>query len=257
MNKPLDHSDETRLIELLNGLLEGQEREQLLAHIRGCPECEAQMRALARERELVRAAPVPVVNGGNVVLESRKGMGRPIALTVAAAAVAAVVIIATTSTRHRYEQYWIPVATEERTILRAAQPNDSLDLEHALRAYEKRDARAAVKELERNFVMMDRHNAEERLVRDPVSAEMTGTAIHGVFLASAQLNAENPEAALKTLDVILVDTLPPPWRERGQWVRYLALKQLGRSTAAHDVLLQLRDTPGEIGQRAQKRLREN
>ncbi len=247
---PLSHPvDDAWLIELLNGLLKGQQREQLLAHIRDCPECEARMRALARERELLRASPVPIVTGENVALESRKRMGRPLAVIAAtAAAVVAAVIIGTMSTRDRHEQYWIPVATEERTILRTAQPTDSVDLDHALQAYEKRDARASVRELGRNFDLYDRQDSGE---------VVTATAIRGVFLASAQLNAGDPEEALKTLDVILVESLPPPWRERAQWVQYLALEQLGKSAAAHEMLLRLQETSGEIGQKAQKRLSEN
>lgn len=256
---PLSHPiDDAWLIELLNGLLDDDQRGELLAHIRGCPECEARMRALARERELVRAAPVPVINGANVVLRSRRAVGRPIALTMVAAAVVAAVVVITMSMRDRHEQYWIPVASEERTVLRAAQPDDSLNLEHALRAYERRDAGASVRELERNFVMMDSLTAEKRLLGDPSSAgTATATAIQGVFLASAQLNAGDPEAALKTLDVIGVESLPPPWSERGRWVQYLALERLGRSDAARDVLVKLRNASGEIGQKAQKRLDEN
>lgn len=246
---PLSHPvDDAWLIELLNGLLSDDQRGELLAHIHGCPECEERMRKLARERELVRAAPIPVINGANVVLKSRRVISRPIVTTVVAAAVVGIVIFGLLSMRNRHEQYWIPVAAEERTILRTARPGDSLDLEHALRAYERRDAGASVRELERNFVA----------VRDPASAEIaTATAIQGVFLASAQLNADNPAQALQTLDVILVESLPPPWRERGQWIQYLALEQLGKSAAAHEVLLNLRDVPGEIGQKAQKRLDEN
>lgn len=235
---PLSHPDDSWLIELLNGLLSDDQRGEVLAHVRGCPKCEARMRTLARERELLRSSPIPVIEN---VRPIRRIPRRVVAIAAAIAAAIIVVVISLTAERRTGDDaYWIPVAAEERTVMRSQ--GSGAELENALAAYERHDAKRAVEELRQHTV----------------SDNETTRSLHAIFLASALLNSGHPEETLKSLDELHAGeyfaTLPQPWRDRALWIQYLALRQLGREADAQAVLTQLKDSTGEIGERARRQL---
>jgi hypothetical protein len=80
------------------------------------------------------------------------------------------------------------------------------------------------------------------------------SSLHRLVLASALVNAGEASEALEELDKLQIFSLPVRWRQQAQWVHYLALRDLGRTTDAHEQLEALADDEGEMGDRAKKEL---
>jgi hypothetical protein len=135
----------------------------------------------------------------------------------------------------REATWWIPVESQVLHNRSAARAADS-SFTAGLRAYARRDAEAAVPLLEHALT-----NAGWEDLRR-------------VYLASALVHASRGDAALGILQTLDVQTLPQPWRDRAQWVRFQALQDTGRHTEADSLLRSLVDATSEVGALARERL---
>ncbi|HEU4364269.1 MAG TPA: hypothetical protein VFT13_02270 [Candidatus Krumholzibacteria bacterium] len=133
--------------------------------------------------------------------------------------------------------YWIPISGEATLLRSPTNSSPSQDVTDALRAYRQRDAATAVEEL--------------RAFKVPVS-DATVYTLRDLYLASALVNAAQPEEALATLETLGIESLPQPWRGHARWTYYLALMRVGRTNEAFALLGSLAQETGEIGQRARE-----
>lgn len=73
-----------RLTDLVDGALADEERDDVLAHLDGCPRCAAQVRAAGMAREALRALPRPVTPeglGSAAIAEATATAGNVTAMT--------------------------------------------------------------------------------------------------------------------------------------------------------------------------------
>jgi len=235
---PLHPIDESVLIDLAHGLAAPSEHAEALAHIRSCPECEIRLRAIVSDREQLLAARIPQATD-RVRTVARSGVMGSKALrwiAVAAAAVIIAVALPYLSRDHERGEYWLPLSENEETFLRSSRDmGQARGLDNVLQPYRERNAKEAVEQLTAYAV--------------PPS-DATAVALRDLFLASALLNAGRTDEAIASLERINVRTLPQPWRSRAQWVQYLSLNELNRETEARELLGNLKDEPGDIGDKA-------
>jgi hypothetical protein len=246
MTESHDHVSEDRLIDLLNGLAPEQDARESLVHVRGCALCENHLRMLVRERESLRARPAPRYVGGEIMLPrydvvpGRLGVLRSRrarwigAASIAAAAV--VVFLATylfqPSTSDAVD-YWMPTPLRDVSM---DMPGPPTPLSMAMDAYEEHDPARALALLEN--VGQDRNETDAMLRR--------------LYQASALVNDDRPEEARQILDDLDVTRLPEPWRGRAGWVQYITLRKTAEDSRADQVLEELTQEPGEIGEMARK-----
>jgi hypothetical protein len=234
MMTPVHLDDESVLIELAFGLLPVERRDEILAHLRTCAECEARFQTVVAEREhfrakLADASPHPTALPQ---IRPRRTLRAMWVAAAACAAVVAVVVISRQSGPDAAREYWIPVG-EESMVLRSAEEWARPDQVHGvLDAYARRNATEAIQELERF---------------EAAPGDETSSALRDLFLASALLNAGRPLECEAVLQRLTIDTLPPQWRRQARWVRYLALTALDRNAEAQPLLDLMAGEPGEIG----------
>jgi hypothetical protein len=233
-------ADESRLIDLVAGLLTKEDSEETLGHIRRCSECEQRLRALVSDYETLRGGAMPRMVDGHIQVESPKRRLVPGRWVVVAAAVVVLASVAAIQLSRRGDarEYWIPVGGEA-AVLRSAGGSDSSQIQSALQPYQDRDPEAAIEQLTALQIPYE---------------DVTAISLRGLYLASAYLNANRPEEALQTLKWVVVAWLPAPWRWEAQWVEYLALVRLDRRDEARIVLEMLSQEPNEFGARARAEL---
>jgi hypothetical protein len=137
-------------------------------------------------------------------------------------------------THHSAQTWWIPVESQVLHSRSATAPADS-SFAAGLRAYAERDAAAAIALLE------------------AARTQEGWEDLRRVYLASALVHASQGDTALGILQGLDVQTLPQPWRDRAQWVRFQALQATGRHAEADSLLHGLIDATGEVGAMARER----
>jgi hypothetical protein len=237
-----EHLDEDLLLDLAHGLLAADQAEIALAHLRRCPSCDERFRVEVRVRERARAAGAPrpatvaaIARGGKPHERTRAGFPArwgAVAI-VAAAAVALIAVILPRTWTARSESipdYWLPLDRGEITLLRAPSSPDALGEMHlGLQAYERHDAAASLALLER------------------ASVPESYRALRDLFRSSALLHVGRPEDARLVLEDMRIHAMPEPWRDRAQWLLYLALRATGERERAEELRIGLASMPGEIG----------
>lgn len=239
MNKPTHPIDDDRLIDFVNRLLPLEMEQDVLAHLRECNLCESRLKVVIRERELARTKPVPTVRDGVVLPQQpRRTPGRRVAAVVSvAAAVVAVSLWWFNARQSTPEAYWMPIELG-RTTLRSESPEADANLGQALDSYGRQDARGTI----------------DLLREAPVPQDEMLASVQHLMLASALVNAGDYEAAIEVLEELDLPTLPLPWRHRGLWVHYLALRGAGRTGELRAVLNELASDPGDLGEMARHEL---
>ena len=232
------HVADERCLDLVHGLLPGDELERVLQHVRGCASCESRVRRITADREALRAR---FGRGGAAVRGVERAsrwrlVRRWLPIAAAATLVIAFAVRTNLPARAPVAGRWIPV--EQGEILRrgAGAGMDPL-LRQGLLAYARRDAVGAVRSLRASRVQ----GSEAQL--------------RSLYLASALVWSSRPVEALGVLDSLTAAGLPEPWRSEALWVRYLALDRAGRRAAADAQLRALQAAPGDVGRLARERAR--
>lgn len=234
--------DESRLIDLVAGLLAKEESDETRAHLRSCSECEQRFQTLAGRYESRVAGPLPTRRDGRFRLAPKRPL---MTKRVWVTAVAASVVVAfagafLVAKRERPLEYWIPIGQEAVVLRSATEPSPHSTAGDVLEPYSARDATAAVEELKRLQVAPE---------------DVTAAALRTLFLASALVNAGREEDALEELENIVVRWLPTQWRGEAEWVQYVALVRLHRDAESLAHLERLSQEPDEIGARARAELK--
>lgn len=263
---PVGHVDEDTCLDLLHNLMPPDERDAILAHLVGCPECEALLRNLAAQQESARARHQLVVTDACIELRPtavhpaartlrwvdanrqldrlREGLRRALASTAArvaaagvAAGVVALLLIRPPGGSPAAEDLWPlpgrPASTQLRAV--AALPATSAIMS-GVEAYDDADYRRAC----------------ERL--GAVTGEGPLEDVRRVYLGSAlAMCGRHAEAAamLASLDLRL---LPDPWGVEGLWTLSVALRKSGQPERARAILQELAGEPGPVGDRARAAL---
>jgi hypothetical protein len=233
MSAPVGHVTDDRLIDLSAGLLDEGGRAHLLQHLKECPECEDRFLEVARHAARLETTSAPP--------QTRAGLSaRRLPLWFGMAAAAAIVLLGASVLLRRPVadglDVWLPLEAEESMARDAVEPGADPTAEagrahDAVEAYRRRDAANVVAALD-GAPLAKRY--------EPVN----------LLLASALLSEgrhEEARALLQRLDTL---TMPQPWRDRGRWLLYVALRRGGRADEAQAILRELGAKSGEIGDRA-------
>ena len=224
------HLSDDRLIDLAAGLVAGDERRDLLAHLASCAPCEARFQATCAEAERAR-------------LPRERARIRPrwawAAAGLAAALLAAAVLIPLLRAPAVSEPaaYWLPVETESVDLRAAPADRDAAVFAEAAAAYRSRDAARVVALLRGRMIPES---------QDPLK----------LLYASALLKTGAHEEARATLDGLMIETLPQPFRDRAKWVLAGALRAGSREAEAEAVLRDLARRDGEFAVAASRLLRK-
>ncbi len=237
------HASEEVCNDILLGLVARPDVERWAQHFTDCVPCERRFQKLAGEIEVVRSQPVPHLPISSIRPASRRRFPRRWRLVTALAAASFVFLLLGGWPRwfegSADNDFWLPVEQQEIALRSNATPA-AKDFAAAMRAYEQRDAAAAVRQLQAPL------------------GEEGYDLLRQVYFASALALSGDPQAALDVLQALQPATLPQPWKNRSLWVRYGCLKALGREQAAQPILQKLTQESGRIGDLArqeQQRLR--
>jgi hypothetical protein len=223
--KTVNHLDDDRLMDLVHELLDVRDAEACFAHLRVCAACESRFRAQLGLRERLRATPPPRS-------ASQSTRSRRWAFAAAAAAALAMAVLAPLALRersHTVADYWLPLDRGEVAVRDASPSDPTADLRAAFEAYAERDSARALDLLERAKVPESHRQLRE------------------VFRASALLLEDRPREARETLLALPLTAMPEPWRNRANWLLYIALTRTGEDARAGALLDGLSTLPGEIG----------
>jgi hypothetical protein len=256
------HLDDDQIIDLLQGLLTTEERNEAFEHMRVCPTCEEFVRQEAADLERLRAAGVPVLPRADLpsaAVQSRLAgwvddpadrspLPLPLRTTrrprwaawlgVGAAAAAAIVVLARVSPlTHRGrplpEVGWLPVAGD-LSILRSGSVD--ANLVDGLAAYDRHDLPRAIALL-RHPQSDSPYEPYERLRR--------------VYLGCAlAASGEHAEAVSVIKSVPYLENMPEPWSQELQWAFHVSLAATGDRRGADSLLRVLAAEPGPVGERA-------
>jgi len=228
----MDHLSDDTALDLVHGLLSPEAAADATAHVRECRACAELVRAQDRTRERLRAGPQPMVHDdGRWSMEARRTVpavsrvaGRRIAWIPALAAAAALALFVWLPRDEppAAAPRWLPV--EDAVGLRSAERGEET-MARGLAAYADRDAAAAARILE--------SIADD----DPVRR---------LYLASALSLSGGPEEALRLVESLDGERLPPPWRDRALWIRYVCLRDLGRAGESRALRERLAAGAGEV-----------
>ena len=228
------HASDDLLIDLSAGLLDEEGRAGALRHLRGCPACEQRFLEVTRQAERLSTSPLPAA----LEPASEARWTRRASLLVAAAVV---VIVAGASIVLRGPRadgldVRLPLDAEASLTRSAIDPGaptaaDAARADEAVDAYRRGDD-ARVVSLLGDAPIASRY--------EPLN----------LLLASALIAKGKPADAIAVLERLDTLTLPQPWRDRGRWLLYVALRREGRGVAAAPILEELAASPGEIGDRA-------
>ncbi|MFH1278040.1 MAG: hypothetical protein ABIK65_06655 [Candidatus Eisenbacteria bacterium] len=254
------HLDEDACLDLIHGLLTGSDAETAISHMGGCADCENRFRAMAAERERLRATRRLRSRDGGEISVEKLGRGVPLPeeeaertepaplppagrnrrpryyLAGGAAAAAMILFLILSPFREappdRGDLRWLPPLSGELDFRAPGDGADDADLDDGLAAYEDRDLSRAVDLLER--------------------AEVSGTLgmIRDVYLGSARAWRGENDRAIEILSKVPAEILPDPWGSEARWTLYLAYGRSGAETAADSLLHLLAEEGGEVGDRA-------
>ena len=76
-----------------------------------------------------------------------------------------------------------------------------------------------------------------------------------LYLADVLLREGRARDAIETLDPVLLDRVPEPWRSEGLWVRAQSWRVIGREAPADSLIRWLATRSGAVGDRARAALR--
>ncbi|MFN0150447.1 MAG: hypothetical protein ACKVU1_07020 [bacterium] len=239
------HLDEDLCIDFLHGLVDRAKRQEVLAHVRVCAQCERLLSERTAERERVLAsvpdalrgpaiAPVPRTDARRARTARRERALIPLGIGALAAAAALLVFALRPASSPARELRMLP-AVSELTIWRDAseRPPDA-ELLEGLTAYSREKFAAAIKKLQ---TPQPSHRLD---------------VLRRVYLASAYAHDRRYDEGLAVLESIATDPIPDPWGAETRWAHWVALKHSGRHASADSVLHVLASEPGELGQRARE-----
>lgn len=221
------HPPDEALVDLVHGSASAEERSSIVEHLRGCRDCEQRFVEAWRDREIARAtAPASAAIPG-----SRR------ARTLVIAAIAATIFLAALLIPVRRPALLAPdwLSFDATDSLARGDGPCALAPE-AVRAYRAHDAARVVLLL---------GGKDLPAACDPLR----------LLLASALLHVDEPARALQVLEALDVESIPQPARDRGRWVRALALDRLERRDESLEVLRNLAARPGEFQERASEVVR--
>ena len=240
------HASDDRLTDLAMRLLERDEANRTLAHVRVCADCENRFREICRESEILLARSGPAV----VPLEMRNGAQphggeqeaarvRRRAIWGGVAAAAAIVLVAAVVVGLRRDDgaidYWLPVDRENVVARSEAPAGANALVAEVIEAYRLRDTGRVVALL------------HERPIPD-------GNDPLKLVLASALVWEDRPIEARTLLEELDIDTLPLPARDRARWILLMAHRKDGDRSSAETILRDLASRPGEFSERARRQL---
>ncbi len=223
------HLPDEALVDVVHGLVPHDERSRWLAHIKACPECERRFLETWRDREIGRLCPPP-----SVVNQRRAWVFGPLA--VAAAVILLLAFLLPPGTDPLLTPDWLALDATESFARGPGSCDHDVPVEEAVAAYRSRDAARVVR-------LLSGHELQ------------TGCDPLRLVLASALLHAGDAAGALRVLDALDVESLPQPARDRGRWIRALALDRLGRRQETMEALEQLASGSGEFREKASAALR--
>lgn len=245
------HFSDDQLVDLVNGLLEADERAQVLAHAAYCTVCESRLReaVAVHERGAVAAAAhaASAAKPATVMVLPVRPARHVAALRWAAAA--AVVVIsawfiserppAHESITSRAELVWLPSAPARGGVLRAGSDDEVARLEAGVAAYERRDLARADSLLTPGF--------------ESGSLEW----VRRLYRASTLVALKRPADAVRSVatttdDERQADIIPEPWRGELQWTLMVALSQSGQLARADSLAQLLLKRDDAIGERARE-----
>jgi len=232
------HLSADQLLDLVQGLLSGPERDGMLRHLKSCRACEERFRSAGREVQILRIRAARVATTPPLPAIDR---ARPLWKRWTLAACAAVLILATSwtlirnSSRQRDDlDYWLPVVGEEVVLRSKPAGAESGPLLAAVEAYGRHDT--------------------ARVVELLANRDLSQYAPLHLILASALVwQGRNTEAR----DLLIrwdVPLLPQPHRDRARWILYVARKRAGEETEAEAIARDLTSRPGEFAERARRAL---
>lgn len=271
------HIGDDRMVDLVNHLLPDEERQQDLAHLRGCTSCAGRLREFAHVHELAhtraaeslaRAAEAlstrstswsssPQLSGprgivppqsvsrsgahGTSVSRSRSWSGARAALAIAAV----LVLMFAGQYAWRASQ---PDAPLPHSIPWLPVPEPEIF---------QRDSSS--EEIDPRFTegLLAYRNHDAKVARRLLaSARTTGPSeqVRRIYLGSSELQLGDPRAALATLRSVELAQVPDPWRGEAQWALALAYAGTGQASAADSLWRLLSSRPGELGERARRAL---
>jgi len=220
---PLHLADEA-LLEVVHGVATPEEREAGLQHIKACADCEKRFLEAWRDRETGRLGPPPRAGG-------RRLTRVVVPLTAVAAALLAFAVLIPHSTAPLLTPDWLPPNTTESLARGEGTCADAVPVAEVMAAYRSHDAVRVVELLDGRDL--------------PASCDPLR-----LVLASALLHADHPADTLRVLDALQVESLPQPARDRGRWMRALALDRVGRRRETIAILEKLAQGPGEFAGKA-------
>ena len=228
------HASDDLLIDLSAGLLDEEGRAGALRHLRGCPACERRFLEATRQAERLSTSPLPA--GLRPAAAARWTRRASLLAAAAAVVIVAGASIALRGPRADGLDVRLPLDAEmslTRSALApgAATETDAARADEAVAAYHRGD-----------------HARVVSLLGDPPLPKRYEPL--NLLFASALLAEGRPADAVSVLERLDTLTLPQPWRDRGRWLLYVALRRDGRSDAAESIRKELAASPGEIGDRA-------
>ncbi|MEZ5063628.1 MAG: hypothetical protein R3B81_02785 [bacterium] len=226
------HLSPDLLIDLAHEAVPAGERVAALRHLATCVDCEDRFRREVADRERLRSR----LEAGLAVRPARDGSRTIGWLIPAGLAVAALLLLS-----------WLPRSPGpgesgrdrlagvlpgeiERVVVRGAA--DDVLLERTARAATARDWETVLR-------------LTSTLPPDPL-----GTSPLGFYRAAAFLETGDAERAVEAITRVRVESTPAPWRQRGYWIRALALVDLGQTDAARRDLAVVEAEGGSLGERA-------
>ena len=258
----LDHMSDDRLLDLVNGLVSGAERQAVLDHARACAPCAERLRqfgaahataaalapaALERAVHAVHAVdatataeapPAPLRVDFAAHARARHPGARPIARPRLAIAAAAVVVLGTATLfvwsalrplqRPIPDLAWLP-APNPGILARGPAGSGDARILDGLAAYGRHDLLAA------------------RRLLEPVHTTGPLELTRRIYLANAQLRQGAAAAAVRTLRDVPFSEVPEPWRSQSLESMARALSATGQQRAADSVRRSLAQRADSIG----------
>lgn len=241
--KKCEYISPDSMTDLLTGLLERHEVDAVINHVRACPDCESHLLDAVKRFEKHRARPAPVRNeagrwvDANTPATARRAIRSARSIWAGFAAAAAVLAMAallvwypSPHSRPDLPAFWIP-AGRELLSLRDQGAIDSR-FRDGIDAYDRRALDVAIPLL------------EQADVGD------TYDVLRRIYLASSLGLAGRYPESLFLIDSLKDHPLPKPWHDEARWIRCIALFGSDREEPARELLEELEELRGDIGERA-------
>ena len=222
------HLSEDRLIDLAAGLVAGDERRELLAHVASCAACEARFRATCADAERARLP-------RDAARVRPRWAWAAAGLAAALLAVAVLVPLLRAPAATGPAAYWLPVEAEAIDLRAAPTDRDAALFAAAAAAYRAHDPERVV------ALLRGRAIPESQ---DPLK----------LLYASALVKTGAHEEARATLDELQIETLPQPFRDRAKWLMVAALRAGSHDAEADALVRDLAGRDGEFADAARRLL---